>query len=210
MTTILCFGDSITWGFNPADGTRFPFERRWSGVLEATLGPGARVIEEGLNGRTVATDSWVLPNRDGRAMLAPLLETHAPLDWVILMLGTNDVAPTYKLEAAEIAFGMATLVWTVQKSGAGTGGGAPQILVVAPPPLGRMSPLMELFFAGAEAKSRALAAAYATVAEANGCRFLDASTVAAAGDPDGVHPDAAGQRALGLAVSQLLAETRAA
>lgn len=46
MKTVLCYGDSITWGFNPVDGSRFPFERRWPGVLQAALGGGYRVIEE--------------------------------------------------------------------------------------------------------------------------------------------------------------------
>jgi lysophospholipase L1-like esterase len=89
MKTILCYGDSLTWGYNPADATRYPFEQRWPGVLQAELGSEVRVIEEALNGRTAATDSWVQPNRNGRAMLGPLLESHAPLDWVIVMLGTT-------------------------------------------------------------------------------------------------------------------------
>ena len=55
MKTVLCYGDSITWGYNPVDGSRFPFEQRWPGVLQARLGSSYRVIEEGLNGRTVAT-----------------------------------------------------------------------------------------------------------------------------------------------------------
>jgi lysophospholipase L1-like esterase len=74
MKTVLCYGDSITWGFNPVDGSWFPFEQRWPGVLQAVLGSSWRVIEEGLNGRTVATESWILPNRDGRSMLTPLLD----------------------------------------------------------------------------------------------------------------------------------------
>jgi len=134
MKTFLCYGDSITWGFNPADQTRFAFDVRWPGVVQTKLGADYRVIEEGLSGRTVATESWVLPNRDGRAMLVPLLETHAPLDWVVLMLGTNDLGPSYQLTAAQISFGCATLIWAVQKGFAGPGGSVPRILLVAPPP----------------------------------------------------------------------------
>jgi len=119
MKTVLCYGDSITWGYNPVDGSRFPFEQRLPGVLQAALGSSYRVIEEGLSGRTVATDSWILPHRDGRSMLGPLLESHAPLDWVIILLGTNDCGPTYRRDVGEIAFGCATLLWTVQKSSAG-------------------------------------------------------------------------------------------
>jgi lysophospholipase L1-like esterase len=87
MKTVMCYGDSLTWGYNPSDGTRYPFEQRWPGVLQHELGGGVRVVEEALSGRTAATDSWVLPDRNGRAMLGPLLESHALLDWVILMLG---------------------------------------------------------------------------------------------------------------------------
>jgi len=75
MKTVLCYGDSITWGYNPIDGSRFRFEGRWPGVLQAALGSGYRIIEEGLSGRTVATDSWILPHRDGRSMLGPLRPT---------------------------------------------------------------------------------------------------------------------------------------
>jgi lysophospholipase L1-like esterase len=108
VKSVLCYGDSITWGFNPADETRFAFDVRWPGVVQTVLGADYRVIEEGLSGRTVATESWVLPNRDGRAMLVPLLETHAPLDWVVLMLGTNDLGTSYNLSASQISFGCAT------------------------------------------------------------------------------------------------------
>jgi lysophospholipase L1-like esterase len=205
MTTILCFGDSLTWGYNPRDGSRYPFEQRWPGVLQAELGARVRVIEEALSGRTAVTDSWVLPNRDGRAMLAPLLESHAPLDWVVVMLGTNDVGPTYKLTPAEVAFGCATLLWTVLKSQAGPGGAAPKTLLIAPPALGKLSGLMALFYAGAEDASRQLGGAYATVAQACGSRFLDASKVAAASVADGVHLDPEDQRKLGVEVARLIA-----
>lgn len=41
---ILCFGDSLTWGSDPAiSGHRLP--GRWPRVLQATFGPGYEVIE---------------------------------------------------------------------------------------------------------------------------------------------------------------------
>jgi lysophospholipase L1-like esterase len=190
MKTVLCYGDSLTWGYNPRDGTRYPFAQRWPGVLHHALGGGVRVVEEALSGRTAATDSWVLPDRNGRAMLGPLLESHAPLDLVVLMLGTNDVGPSFRLSAAEVAFGCATLVWAVQKSQAGPGG-VPEVLLIAPPVLGEVSGLMGLFFAGGEATSRGLARAYATVAAACRCHFLDAARHVQASPVDGVHLDPA-------------------
>ena len=204
MKAVLCFGDSITWGFNPADGTRFSFDERWPGVLQSALGTDYRIIEEGLSGRTAATESWVLPDRDGRAMLAPLLETHVPLDWVVIMLGTNDIAPSYHLSPQQISFGCATLIWTVQKAFAGPGGGVPAILLVAPPVLGTLDGMMALFFVGAEQSSRQLAAQYEVVAASNGAKFLDASQLVSASAADGVHLDAGGQRVLGLAIAQAI------
>lgn len=205
MKSVLCYGDSITWGFNPVDGSRFPFSERWPGVLQAALGGDYRIIEEGLCGRTVATDSWILPNRDGRAMLAPLLESHAPLDWVIILLGTNDCGPTYHRDIGEIAFGCATLLWTVQKSQVGAAGKVPNMLLVSPPPFGKFSPFMDLFFRGSEATGRGLAASYATVAQETGAHFLDAATILPPGPIDGVHPDIDGQRLLGQTIAKVIA-----
>ena len=52
MKRILCFGDSNTWGYDPATQDRFDRATRWPGVLREQLGTGYEVIEEGLNGRT--------------------------------------------------------------------------------------------------------------------------------------------------------------
>ena len=94
MKTILCFGDSNTWGFNCLDlqddlPFRFDFQTRWTGILSATLGSQFRIIEEGLNGRTTVFDDPLLEHRSGKEYLAPCLESHSPLDLVILMLGTQ-------------------------------------------------------------------------------------------------------------------------
>jgi lysophospholipase L1-like esterase len=79
------------------------------------------------------------------------------------------------------------------------------MLLVSPPPFGKFSPFMELFFRGGEATGRGLAAAYATVAEACGAHFLDAATVLPPGPVDGVHPDGDGQRQLGETIAKVIA-----
>jgi lysophospholipase L1-like esterase len=78
------------------------------------------------------------------------------------------------------------------------------MLLVSPPAFGKFSPFMELFFRGGEATGRALAPAYATVAEACGARFLDAASILPPGPVDGVHPDAEGQRRLGEAIARVI------
>jgi len=92
--TIVCFGDSNTWGFDPASGERFPADVRWPGVLRAQLGGGYQVIEEGLNGRTTTVDDPLQPHRNGLTYLPPCLESHKPLDLVTIMLGTTSAPHT--------------------------------------------------------------------------------------------------------------------
>ena len=87
MSTILCFGDSNTWGFDPEDEGRFPRAMRWPTVLGRELGPDANVTESGLNGRNTAHDDPQWQNRNGRKALPIILETHAPVDLVIFLLG---------------------------------------------------------------------------------------------------------------------------
>jgi len=202
--SILCFGDSITWGYNPEDGSRFTLEERWPRVLEAALDGRAHVIEEGLNARTVATDEPSRPNRNGLAMLPPLLESHAPLDVVVIMLGTNDSAPCYGLTAGKIAMNCGSLIRAVNASLAGPGATAPMTFLIAPPPLGSLSAVMSLFYAGGQATSRGLAEAYRIIAKQFGVLFLDAGQVTTVSAIDGVHLDPDGQRALGLAVGKCL------
>ncbi|MEG6509914.1 SGNH/GDSL hydrolase family protein [Methyloligella sp. 2.7D] len=205
MRTILCFGDSLTWGYNPVDASRYPPEQRWPRILEAELGGAARIVEEGLNSRTAATDDPVRPSRNGLAALPMLLESHAPLDLVILMLGSNDCMPRYRLSAGDIAQGMVGLIRAVQQSQAGPGSTAPGTLLIAPPPMGSLSPFLSLAYQGGEAVSARLAEAYAVVAATFGCAFLDAGKAVSVSPADGVHLDPDGHRALALAVKDAVA-----
>ncbi len=95
MKSILCYGDSNTWGFVPGSfGIRERFDRntRWTGRLQQLLDPTQfYVIEEGLNGRTTNLDyKDKPPGFRGTEFFLPILYTHAPLDLVIIMLGIND------------------------------------------------------------------------------------------------------------------------
>jgi lysophospholipase L1-like esterase len=201
MQEILCFGDSNTWGYNPATGERFPRDVRWTGVMQAELGPGCHVIEEGLNGRTTVWEDPVEGDKMGRRHLMPCLESQAPLDLVVLMLGTNDTKQRYSAPPSDIARGIGVLLDIIASSEAGSRAKAPPVLLIAPAPLGKLTEFAQMFEGGAE-KSRALAPLYAALARERGCAFFDASTVARCSDADGVHFEAPVHRALGEAVAR--------
>jgi lysophospholipase L1-like esterase len=203
MKTVLCFGDSNTWGYVPGgNGERFALELRWPRRLAAALGDEWEVIAEGLNGRTATVDSPVADGRNGLTYLMPCLHSHMPLDVVVIYLGTNDTGDRYSLPAETVAEAVGRLVRVVRASEAGPGGAAPQVLVVCPPPFGQLDP--EGSFANAGPKSRQLGRWFAEVCGELGCELLDLNGVARYSDLDGIHLDAEGQAAVAEAVEERL------
>jgi lysophospholipase L1-like esterase len=205
VKTILCYGDSNTWGYNPVTQDRFPRDQRWPGVLGRELGEGYDVVAEGLNGRTTVWDDPIEGYKNGKEYLIPCLETHKPLDLVIILLGTNDLKVRFSVSAYDIANGAGVLVQIVQKSETGPGGGAPQVLLLAPPPTTTLTDFSEMF-EGAGAKSRRFAEHYVRVARERGCAFLDTGQVVVSSDLDGIHLEAGEQEKLGVAVAARVRE----
>lgn len=201
MKTVLCYGDSNTWGSEPETGERSGPDVRWPGVLRHELGDGYWVIEEGLSGRTTVRDDPIEGvHKNGRTYLRACLESHKPLDLVAIMLGTNDLKERFGASASDIAQGAASLAEEILHSGCGPGGGAPKVLLIAPPPVGKLTDMAEMF-AGAEEKSARFAGHYRRFAEQYGCEFLDAGTVIVSSDVDGIHLEADEHRKLGEAVA---------
>jgi lysophospholipase L1-like esterase len=199
MQTVVCFGDSNTWGYDPArPGERFDRSIRWPALLAAELADEWEVISEGLNGRTATLDSPVAEGRNGLTYLLPCLHSHAPVDLVIIFLGTNDVSDRYWLPPATIAWSVGRLVGVVRTSEAGPGDGAPDVLVVCPPPLGRIDPDSE--FAHAGERSEQLSRHFAEMCTELGCELLDLRGVASYSDLDAHHFEPDGHAAVAAAV----------
>ena len=70
MKRILAFGDSNTWGYDPATGQRFDNNIRWTGLLQKALGEQALILEEGLCGRTTVFEDTDRVGRNGLAAFA--------------------------------------------------------------------------------------------------------------------------------------------
>jgi lysophospholipase L1-like esterase len=201
MKIILCFGDSNTWGYDPATKNRYPRDIRWPGVLRTELGAGYEIIEEGLNGRTTVLDDPIEPYRNGKDYLIPCLLTHQPIHMVTIMLGTNDLKQRFSLSAYDIAQGAGQLVRLVQNSECGVDGNRPQLLLIAPPPVSTLTEFADMF-AGAREKSLQLADHYRNVAQEYSCEFLDAAKVIKSSVVDGIHFDMAEHIKLGHAVAE--------
>ena len=204
MKTVLCFGDSNTWGYSPLDGSRHPHDVRWTGVLQNSLGDGFRVIEEGLNGRTNMTNEEERPIRSGLNVLPILLESHRPLDLVVIMLGTNDLKHDFNLSAEEIADGARQVCRSVIDCEYLVD--PPQILLISPTHVELMTEEEQDIFIGAIEKSRELARHYQVVAEDLGIHFLDASRIVVKTNLDGVHWDAGQHHDFGKALSGMIGQ----
>ena len=205
MTIVLCFGDSNTHGsvpmLNRDDIRRFGPDERWPGVLRQELGAGWTVIEEGLPGRTTLHDDPIEGiHKNGLRYLHACLESHKPIGIMTLMLGTNDLKSRFAVQPLDIAESVGILLDTIACSGAGPNKSAPRVLLMAPPPLAKLSFLGDMFFGGAE-KSQRLGAAYRPQAEKYGAAFLDAGTVIRTSDTDGVHFESGEHAKLGKAVA---------
>lgn len=200
MKRILCYGDSNTWGYDPVTKDRFDAERRWPRVLGQTLGSDYEVIEEGLGGRTTVWDDPIEGYKNGRDYLIPCLESHRPLDLVIILLGTNELKKRFSLSAYDIAQGAGALVRVVQGSESGREGLGPQVLLLAPPPTVTLTEYAEMF-EDAGRKSQRFSEHFGRVAKALGCAYLDTSVVIVSSPLDGIHFEGGEHHKLGKAVA---------
>lgn len=208
MKIVLCYGDSLTWGYDAAGPGRHAFEDRWPSVLQAELGSAVRVIAEGLNGRTTAFDDHLADaDRNGARTLPTILSTHAPLDLVVILLGTNDMKSFICGQAIGANQGMGRLVEIARGLAYPMETAVPKVLIVSPPPIRETSDInFAAMFEGGIAESRRLAPFYAALAEEMKCGFFDAGTVAETTPLDGIHLDAENTRRIGTALAPKVRE----
>ncbi|CAH0536574.1 SGNH/GDSL hydrolase family protein [Vibrio marisflavi] len=204
MKSILCFGDSLTWGYNPSNSQRHAFDIRWPGAMQNALGHSYRVIEAGLNGRTTVHDDPYINDeaQNGAKVLPIYLESNLPLDLVIIMLGTNDLKARFGSSANEISQGVASLVRKTLSSGTGPSGKAPKVLLLSPPHIGRTEHFMDTIFDGQKQVSLELAKHYQVVAEFYQVDFLDTANFIEAAKGEGIHLD----EEANLALAKILAD----
>lgn len=205
MLTILCYGDSNTWGCDPTRPERLDSATRWPGVVRKAFARAANVLEEGLGSRTTNLDDPFYEGKNGRSYLIAFLESHVPIDAVALLLGTNDLKQQYHRSASEVAQAAGLLVGLVQKSAVASHGGAPKVLLIAPPLVGPLAATEYAdLYAGAEEKARLLGREYRRIANVYQCAYLNAAELVATSPVDGIHLEASEHLKLGHAVAEAL------
>jgi lysophospholipase L1-like esterase len=208
MKTILCYGDSNTWGYNPKTQERYDHKTRWPMVLKSLLNKDASpddpawwVVEEGLNGRTSCREDPVEGDKNGLRHLLPILESHKPIDLVAFMLGTNDLKPRFNPSPFDIALGAQNIAVAIQKSNFGPDNLSPRVLMICPPPTVD-SPGFKHLFGDCADLSQKLPPLYKALAAECGTVFLDAGKHIKSSPADGIHLEPEDQRLLAEAVAE--------
>lgn len=202
MKTVLCFGDSNTYGYRPDNKQRYSSDVRWTGILKSLLSKNdIDLIEEGLVGRTTVFEDSLRAGRKGSDFIVPILETHAPIDELVIMLGTNDCKTVYNASAKVIGLGIENLIKKVRAYNPNQ-----KILLISPIHLGDEVWKDEFdpeFNKNSVQVSKELKDEYAKIAIKYNCRFLAASDVASPSPIDQEHLDENGHAALAKKIYEL-------
>lgn len=190
--TVLCFGDSNTWGWIPGKiCERYDETIRWPSVMATLLGEEYDVIEMGQNGRTTVWEDPVEQEKNGFAHIIPIMECCYPIDLVIIMLGTNDCKERFGVNGYNIAVGAGNVARRAKQTSWGPGGKSPEVLLVCPAPIGKAyasEPVMgPVFGAGSVEKSEEIAQYLEDIAVQSACHYLDAGKIISTSPKDGVH-----------------------
>lgn len=186
---VLCFGDSYTWGYIPgSDHERFSEDIRYPKVLQKLLSSDFEIIEEGLNSRTLISDDK-RPGKEGRngsLYLIPCLDSHDPIDLVIIMLGTNEMKDQFDNTPEKIGeLFEERFVKVILNRKSQFQNKYPQLLIVSLPIINESAEYAIARYKGGAEKSKQLTKIYSEIAKANKCLFVDASQLAVG--IDGVH-----------------------
>ena len=208
---ILCYGDSNTWGFIPGGvGQRMPSNIRWPGVISKLLRTNYRITEEGLCGRTTVWDDPFAPGieRNGLKTFGAILDSHKPLDLVIIFLGTNDLKQHYNVTPDNVAKGVENLVHAAYNPAFGPGNGKPPaILAICPCSIWEVQgAAFGDIFSGGREKSLELRDSFRQMQKRTRVPLLYAEDFVHSDTSDGVHLSADSHGILGQEVAKWILE----
>jgi len=215
MKKIMVYGDSNTWGYDPntidprtGANARYDENTRWTWIMKNALGPDYVLLEEGYNGRTIAFDDQTAYGRNGLKHIEVAFGTCDPVDYIVIMLGTNDLKDMFALTEVNVGDAMNTLVKTLKNAMAESNSADAKVIIVNPV---NVTPCADgSFVYGFSDRSvklgEKIGERYKAVAERRECEFFDASAVEGVemDGSDGTHLTPKAHRALGLTMAEFI------
>ena len=183
MDTIVCFGDSNTFGFNPKNGSRYSIEQRWSGILKEKLKNHFNVIEAGCNNRTCYSLNPESEELTGYKALPKYLNSQTK--YLILAVGLNDLQKFYTSTNEEIKNGLINLINIAREIN-----NEIKIIILSPSKINEnilKSYFSMLFNNDAIEKSITMNKIYNEVAKEKDCFSINLDEIAKASQIDGLH-----------------------
>ncbi|MDO6764133.1 GDSL-type esterase/lipase family protein [Agarivorans sp. 1_MG-2023] len=185
INKVLCFGDSNTWGYSPITGQRLPADSRWPGLMATLLGEDYKIIEAGQPGRTTYPNSPDFGLSSGIEALLQEASKHQP-EWLLLMLGTNDLYPAFHLSAEQISDNLERMIVELGEHCVNQGIISPKVLLLAPPAIDETGRFGQ-HFRGSQVKSQQLVGLLEAKANKLSCAFFDVNSIIKLNQQDGVH-----------------------
>ena len=183
---IMIFGDSNA--YRPANS-----KKTWPKLLEAKNPDHLNVFNESCDGRTTKYD---FGERNGLCVIGEKLASHNPLDYIVVLLGTNDVKNNYGPPGPEeIAEGMNRILEIIEKHGDGV-----KPILLTPPPLGNVD---SGDLAGAQPRIAPVVAEYRQLSKKRNVQLIDIFSLLDVNsdlESDMVHLNATGRKKIAKAV----------
>lgn len=207
---ILIFGDSLTWGYVPGSKhLRMSSNIRYPGVLQNILGQNYEIIEEALNSRGIINGDSRLgkEGRSGIEYIIPCLDTHDPLDIVIVMLGTNEMKYEYNNSPEQIGEQMRKLLKIIINRPSQFRSIKSDIILISPPIVNEETSYCKennKYLSAAE-KSKRLVKIYEELSTQLNVKFLDSSKITDTGI-DGIHITEDSHRRIAEKLSEMINE----
>lgn len=199
---ILCYGDSLTFGHDVKNNTRFSSSKRWTGILQKLLGDKYEVIEEGLGGRTTDIDDPKKEGRNGFTYFQSAVMSHVPLDVIVILLGTNDLKERFDRTPSQIANSFKKYKIAVSEACDKWGVSFPKLILVSPPVVNESKIPKDWHMEGSEKKSKQLSREYKRVAKELGFECVDIAPVVKVSKIDGTHLEDSSNAAIAKLISQ--------
>ena len=201
MRKVVIFGDSNTFGRIPgtSDG-RYPYEKRWTTLLQNMLGDDWTVSPEGFPGRTILSLESDPADKDGPRSFLPVLERNAPFDYLLIMLGSNDFKTRFHVTPEMAVEGMRYYIDSWRQF---TDGMKSELIILSPPVFQPYIPEKAAYFENATEKMTRFNTLLRELTGKDNVLFLDTS-YAKVDRADGIHLSPESQKIIAILVRDLL------